>query len=76
MHPRDADPARLGQSVQSAGGGVAVHPGSAGRAQDRSGVTAGDGSVDGKGYVSRSEGSTGTITPETAGTRSRLSIPQ
>jgi hypothetical protein len=50
VHPGHADAGASGQVLEAAGGGVAVHSGAEGVAQNRAGVAAVDGSVDGSGH--------------------------
>jgi hypothetical protein len=47
VRPGDPYPSGIGQAPQTAGGGVAVHPGAAAVEQDRAAGTSGYGAVDG-----------------------------
>jgi hypothetical protein len=50
VHPRHPDPGSGGQVPEPAGRRVPVHPRSVGVAQDRTGLTAFDGAVEGSGH--------------------------
>jgi hypothetical protein len=75
MHPRYPDPGGLGQMLESAGGGVAVHAGADPVEQDRPGAPVADRAVDGP-----TAGGSGTSTilvplPRTRSTRWPCSSP-
>jgi hypothetical protein len=53
VHPRHPDPGRGGEVLEPAGRRVPVHPRSVGVAQDRTTLTALDGSVEGAGHRRR-----------------------